>query len=185
MPAFDQVQLRTPRLTLRPLRAGDEPALFEMFSDPEVMRYWSTPPWSSIEVAHQLVARDAQALATGQHLRLGCERSEDGRLIGQCTLFNLVASCHRAEIGYGMARSAWGHGYMGEALDALLRYGFENLDLNRVEADIDPRNTRSAQSLLRLGFKHEGHLRERWVVDGEVSDSDLYGLLHREWVARA
>jgi len=184
MTAFYQVQLHTPRLTLRPLREGDAPALFEMFSDPGVMRYWSTPPWQSIDIAHQLVARDAQALAAGQHLRLGCERNEDGRLIGQCTLFNLVASCRRAEIGYGMARTAWGQGYMAEALDALLRYGFEQLDLNRVEADIDPRNLRSARSLTRLGFKHEGHLRERWIVDGEVSDSDLYGLLRGEWLAQ-
>lgn len=55
--------------------------------------------------------------------------------------------------------------------------------LNRIEADIDPRNLGSAASLECLGFVREGHLRERWVVDGEVSDSWLHGLLRRDWKA--
>ena len=55
---------------------------------------------------------------------------------------------------------------------------------NRLEADIDPRNVASARSLVRLGFRQEGHLRERWVVNGEVSDTDLYGLLRIDWAAR-
>ena len=65
------------------------------------------------------------------------------------------------------------------------QYGFDVLNLNRVEADIDPRNDSSAKSLLRLGFSKEGDLRERWIVDGEVSDTALFGLLQREWMARS
>ena len=73
---------------------------------------------------------------------------------------------------------------MHEALCALLDYGFGVLDLNRVEADIDPRNTGSERTLRRLGFQLEGTLRERWIVDGEVSDTGLSGLLRRDWLAR-
>jgi ribosomal-protein-alanine N-acetyltransferase len=61
---------------------------------------------------------------------------------------------------------------------------FAEFDLNRIEADIDPRNVASARSLERLGFRKEGRLRERWIVSGEVSDSDLYGLLRIDWLAR-
>jgi RimJ/RimL family protein N-acetyltransferase len=57
--------------------------------------------------------------------------------------------------------------------------------LNRVEADIDPRNHPSAKTLERLGFQKEGHLRERWIVNGEVSDTGLYGLLASDWRARS
>ncbi len=71
---------------------------------------------------------------------------------------------------------------MDEALRALLGHGFAELGLNRVEADIDPRNAASARSLERLGFKKEGHLRERWIVGDEVSDTATYGLLKSEWV---
>lgn len=87
----------------------------------------------------------------------------------------------RAEIGYALARAHWGHGYMGEALQALPGFAFTDLDLHRLEADIDPRNAASAAALARLGFIQEGLLRERWIVAGEISDSALYGLLRRDW----
>jgi len=73
---------------------------------------------------------------------------------------------------------------MHEAMQALLGYAFQALNLNRLEADIDPRNLASAKTLERLGFQKEGHLRERWIVNDEISDTALYGLLHRDWQAR-
>ena len=185
MPSFEALELRTPRLRLRPLRTGDAVALFAIFSDPQVMLYWSTPPWQSISEAQRLVERDAKAMAAGEYVRLGLERLDDGHLIGNCTLFDLQAQNRRAEIGYGLAAHAWGRGYMHEALQALLEYGFGQLGLNRVEADIDPRNLASARSLERLGFRKEGHLRERWIVNGVVSDTGLYGLLLSDWRKRA
>jgi RimJ/RimL family protein N-acetyltransferase len=73
---------------------------------------------------------------------------------------------------------------MHEALQALLEFGVGELDLNRIEADIDPRNSASARTLERLGFTKEGYLRERWIVGDEVSDTAIYGLLRREWRVR-
>ena len=183
MPEFSQLILTTERLTLRPLVASDAAALFAIFSDARVMRYWSSAPWSSIDKAHEMIAKDATALVAGEHLRLGMETVDGTRLIGHCSLFGFNAQCRRCDIGYGMAFDAWGHGYMHEALTAVLNYGFSELALNRVEADIDPRNVASANTLERLGFQNEGLLRERWVVDGEVSDSGIYGLLRRDWHA--
>jgi len=181
---FEGLTLRTARLLLRPLGPADATALFEAFSDPRVMRYWSTPPWPSIDSAHALVARDLKAMASGEYVRLGLERLQDGRLLGNCTLFALNSQCRRAELGYGLRHDAWGQGYMHEALVPLLAYGFGELGLNRIEADIDPRNRASARSLERLGFRLEGHLRERWIVGTEVSDSALYGLLAADWRER-
>ena len=57
---------------------------------------------------------------------------------------------------------------MHQTLQALLQYAFETLNLNRLEADIDPRNQASAKTLERLGFQKEGHLREQWIVNDEV-----------------
>ena len=131
-----------------------------------------------------MIAKDRKALAEGQYLRLGLERKEDGALIGACTLFALSAQSRRAELGYALASRDWGHGYMNEALEALLDFGFRELVLNRVEADIDPRNVASARSLERLGFEFEGFLRERWIVGDEVSDTAMYGLLQSEWARR-
>lgn len=179
--SFDQVILDTPRLHLRPLRVDDAAALFAAFSDPLVARYWSGVPWPSIDKAHELIAKDLKALPAGEYIRLGLERKDSGELIGMCNLFQLVMQCRRSELGYGMHRAHWGQGLMHEALSALLRYGFEQMDLNRVEADVDPRNTGSVRSLERLGFVLEGHLRERWIVECVKSDTSFYGLLHSDW----
>jgi RimJ/RimL family protein N-acetyltransferase len=179
--AFDQVRLVTPRLVLRPFVESDAEALFAIFSDPAVMRYMNSGAWASIEPAHEMIARDLRALPAGEFVRLGLTRKDTGALIGMCNLFQFNWQCRRCEIGYCLGRAHWGHGYMHEALTALIDYGFRELDLNRIEADVDPRNVGSVKSLERLGFVREGLLRERWIVEGEVSDSGMYGLLREEW----
>lgn len=184
MRTFEQVRLRASRTLLRPLTETDAQALLDIYSDPRVMTYWSSKPWTSIDQAHALIASDRKAMATGDYIRLGVERCTDAALLGNCTLFKLDAQSRRAETGYVLARHAWGQGYMHEAMTALLDFGFAALDLNRVEADIDPRNAPSARMLESLGFRREGYLRERWIVDGVVSDTALYGVLKREWRSR-
>jgi RimJ/RimL family protein N-acetyltransferase len=176
--------LATSRLTLRPLRDDDAASLFAIFSDPRVMRYWSSAPWSDVERARETIAADAAAMRAGDYVRLGLEARQTGELIGTCTLFNFMPQCRRGELGYALRSTQWGCGYMHEALTALLAFAFEALDLNRVEADVDPRNFASVKSLRRLGFREEGCLRERWIVAGEVSDSAFYGLLRRDWKQR-
>ena len=71
---------------------------------------------------------------------------------------------------------------MHEALVRFVGYAFDDLGLHRLEADIDPDNAASARSLRRLGFVREGLLRERWIVNDTISDSEMYGLLRHEWL---
>ncbi len=84
-------------------------------------------------------------------------------------------------VGYCFDDAAWGHGYATEAARALLRWAFDTLALNRVQAETDTRNVASARVLEKLGFVREGTLREDCVVNGEVSHSWVYGLIRREW----
>ncbi len=181
MPVFDAIPIQTDRLLLRPFRSSDAQDIFDMYSDPKVMRFWSSPPWESVERAHEVIERDIKAFQNGEHLCLVLERAEDSRLIGQCTLFKFSESCRRAEIGYCLASWTWGNGYMNEALRAIIHYGFERLNLNRIEADIDPLNEASVKTVERLGFVREGLLRERWIVNEQVSDSVIYGLIRKDW----
>lgn len=181
MPALEPVILTTPRLIVRPLTEDDVPALFDIFSHPEVMRYWSYPALTDMTQAQDMLQRIQADYRNGNSVRLGIERRSDGVLLGTCALFSFHAASHRAEIGYALGRPHWGAGYMHEALTALIDYAFTTLDLYRLEADIDPRNVGSARTLERLGFQKEGHLRERWIVNGEISDTVWYGLLRREW----
>jgi [ribosomal protein S5]-alanine N-acetyltransferase len=181
---FDDVVLRTPRLLLRPVGVGDEEAMFRIFSDPDVMRYWSWLPWTSMDEARSFVTREIAAMTAGEYVRWVVVRAADDVSIGMTTLFSISGQSRRAEIGYALERAAWGQGLMHEALLEVLRYAFEDLDLHRIEADIDPRNTASARSLERLGFVREGLLRDRWIVGDEISDSALYGLLRLDWERR-
>ena len=169
------------RVRLRQIEESDADALFAIHSDLEVARYQSKPAMTERAQAEELVARIRAGYEDGRSLQLGIERKEDGVLIGYCLLFNFHEESRRAEIGYGLGRPHWGRGYMHEALIALLEIAFGTLGLNRLEADIDPRNSPSARSLERLGFRKEGYLRERWIVNGEVSDTALFGLLRSEW----
>jgi ribosomal-protein-alanine N-acetyltransferase len=182
MPYFKT--LSTARLTLRPPRRGDEDDLFALHSDAAVMRYFSEPPWTDPARAGRNVEEDAAAFEREEYFRFAIVLNATQRLIGNCTLFALHPQNRRAEIGYALQSAHWGKGYMNEALGALLSYAFHELDLNRLEADIDPRNAASAHCLMRFGFSKEGLLRERWIVGGEVCDSELYGLLRRDWKLR-
>ena len=184
MTPLSDVTLQTARLTLRIPVASDAGAVFALRSDPVVQRYGSHPPWTDPAAAMAWIERNERGMAAGEHAQFAIERREDAVVVGTCTLYGIDAQCRRAEVGYALCVPAWGKGYANEAVTALLDWGFEHLDLNRVEADIDPRNTPSARTLERLGFVREGHLRERWIVAGEVSDSWLYGLLRSEWKAR-
>jgi len=181
MTSLAQVVLSTERLTLRFLSEADLAAIYDIFSHPEVMRYWSYPPWTDRSQAQEWLINVQEGYCTGDSLQLGIERRADHILLGTCTLFQFHVTSRRAEIGYALGHPYWGSGYMHEALQALLHYAFQRLDLNRLEADIDPRNKASARTLERLGFQKEGHLRERWIVNDEISDTDLYGLLRRDW----
>lgn len=146
------------------------------------MRYWDAPIWKGDERGHAMVARDL-AQTTRDYLRLGIESAVSGKLLGTCALWGINAQCRRAEIGYILDSRVWGQGYMREALSALLHYAFTKLDLNRIEADSDPRNERSTRLLVRFGFSQEGLFRERCIVEGEISDAAMYGLLRREWMS--
>ena len=179
MPTLTPVELLTPRLKLRWMDESDVEAHYAVFSDPEVARYWSSGPWTALDQSRDHIAATQAAYADGSGMRLGIELRESGALIGNASLHRFVDASRRCELGYALARAHWGCGYVSEALRALLDYGFTALDLNRVEADIDPRNAASARVLEKLGFRKEGFMPERWIVQGEPADTVYYGLLRR------
>lgn len=136
-----------------------------------------------MESAHAYIANDINAMESGEFVRFGLVKQDNAGLIGTCTLFHLDAQCRRAEIGYALLPEYWGRGYMQEALKPLIQFGFDELSLNRIEADVDPENFPSIKALERFGFQREGYLRERWIVNGVKADTVLLGLLLLDWKA--
>lgn len=173
--------LQTARLRLRPFDDADADDLYALQSDAQVLRYWDSPPWTDPERSKRFIAACRQMAEEGTGARVAVDRLSDGAFIGWITFNEWNPDFRSASLGYCFTASSWGHGYATEAAGALLQWAFDTLDLNRVQAEADTRNLGSARVLEKLGFVREGTLREDCIVNGDVSDSWVYGLLKREW----
>ncbi len=180
LPTIDAARVR-----LRWLTEADMDAIYAIFSDRVMMRFWATPAMNARSEAEEYLARIHAGFEGKTLFQWGVERKEDTRIIGSFTLFRLDAVNGRAEIGYGLGSEHWGKGYMNEALTAAIGFAFGELKLRRLEADVDPRNANSLRILAKMGFEREGLLRERWNVGGEIQDTVMLGLLSKEWRARS
>lgn len=175
-------RLEGPRVRLRALEPGDADALFALHSDPRVMRYWSYPAWTDVQQAVEHLARSERERSLRESWPWATTLRGDDTLVGTCTLFDIHREHLRGVIGYALSPALWGRGLAGEMVELALVHAFDRLGLERIEADIDPRNDGSCRLVERAGFKREGYLRERWRVGGGLQDTALYGLLRREFV---
>jgi RimJ/RimL family protein N-acetyltransferase len=173
--------LRTARLRLRPFSDADADALFALHSNAHVLRYWDAPPWSEPARAERFIETCRRLADEGSGVRPAIDRASAGAFIGWCSLTRWNPEHRSATLGYCLDDAAWGHGYATEAVGALLQWAFDTLDLNRVQAETDTRNAASARVLEKLGFVREGTLREDCIVNGDVSDTWVFGLLERDW----
>lgn len=174
--------LETERLRLRPFTDADADDLFALQSDADVLRYWDSPPWTDRTAVARFMAVCQQMADDGSGARVAIERASDQTFIGWCTFNSWNPEFRSASLGYCLNAAAWGRGYATEAARVLLQWAFDTLDLNRVQSETDTRNVASARVLEKLGFVLEGTLREDCIVNGDVSDTWVYGLLRRDWV---
>lgn len=115
--------------------------------------------------------------------RWGIQVKGQDSLAGSCGLFAWNRGWRKCALGYELNPQAQGKGYMHEALRACLAWGFEHMELNRVEAQVHPSNAASLRSVERLGFKQEGLLRQLGFWGGQYHDMHQYALLRQEWAA--
>lgn len=173
--------LGTERLQLRAQRISDAEAMYEIYSDAETMKYWSSEPMKGLDEAQKYVAQDLDAVNQGRAVIWSITEKNRDVAIGKCILFQFSESNRRAEVGYVLNRQYWGRGIMSEAMAAVIEYAFGDAGLHRLEADTDPDNAGSLKMLERLGFQREGLFRDRWFVYGVWQDSVMLGLLKTEW----
>ena len=169
-------RLETARLLLRKIVPSDAAALYAIFSDDEVTRYYDLGTMTDPADAETSVRRMAARHKHGQAIRWAIVRKQDRAFVGTCG-FHFQAAGFKAEIGYDLGREYWHQGYMSEALRAMLAYGFETLNLHRIEALVMPENEASAAVLRKLGFGEEGTLREYTFFKGHYHDLRLFSLL--------
>ncbi len=146
--------IETDRLTLRPWQDSDRRPFNAMGRDPEVMAHLG--PLQSQADTDAAIARLSAIQAQHGHTFWAIERRADARFLGFCGLKiapeNIPGIEGAIEIGWRLARDAWGAGYAREAAAASLAWGWDNLAVNRIIAITTPANTRSWGLMLRLGM---------------------------------
>jgi [ribosomal protein S5]-alanine N-acetyltransferase len=195
MPAdpFDSLDgfpvLTTERLLLRQVTLNDAEWYLAYFSKPEIVRGQGYAPPADLEAARgELTRYFIDSLAEHWGLRWGLALREQAveaaraPLIGSAGYYGFDPEAHVAELGADLSPEHWGRGLMSEALTAIIDFGFERLEVNRVQALILPHNVRSRRMVARLGFTEEGTLREHGLDEhGRPCDDVMYSLLRREW----
>jgi ribosomal-protein-alanine N-acetyltransferase len=181
----DNLLLETERLILRRLQPEDAPGLLALYAQPQVTEFTDIPLMKEEAEAHRWIEGLDALQRTGQGLRWGVFDRESGDLIGTVGFHHWDQTRRRAEVSYDLSPRWWGQGYMREALQAVLQFGFERLNLHRIEALVDPRDTRSQNLLYGLGFQMEGVLRDHDFLKGRFQDDMVFALLEGEWKKQA
>jgi ribosomal-protein-alanine N-acetyltransferase len=176
--------LTTERLVLRQFRPEDTEAVFAITSDPAVREVTGHEPHRSLDEAHQLAQRRQKLYEDREAIIWAVTLKGEDTVIGDCLFWNFGPDFHYAETGYELNSEYWRQGITTEAMKAVLAYGFTELDLHRIEAVVSAENQPSSSLLLKMGFKLEGTLRQRWFFRDRFIDEQYFGLLKDEWAKR-
>lgn len=170
--------LTTARLLLRPFVLGDAAQVHPLVSDYEIYRTTSNIPRPYDEgYAERWIATHADQFYTNQHVTLAITDAANSNILGAISL-GTNRTHQRAELGYWVGVPYWGKGYGSEAAQAIIRYGFEVLDLHKIMARHMAGNPASGRIMQKAGMQQEAVLREDILKDGVYHDVVVYGLIN-------
>lgn len=175
--------IETERLLLREYTPDDETAIHEFASDPLVPRYDSWGPNTAEEThGHVLRHMQEQQMWPRDDVTLAAHLRAERKVVGSVRLWTVDAQNRCAEIGYTFNRRYWNSGLATEAAWALLAVAFRVLNVHRVVATCDTRNTGSRRVMEKIGMRREGHFVRDKFQKGEWRDSFLYAILDEDWL---
>ncbi|MCR6110538.1 GNAT family N-acetyltransferase [Bacillus sp. A301a_S52] len=173
--------LETKRLLLRNIINEDAKNILHYMSDEDVMQYYGLAPFKSLNDALDEISWYQTLLNKKTGIRWGITLKEKGIIIGSCGFHNIVLQHSRAEIGFELSKEMWGKGIAHEAVEAIINYGFNQMDFQRIEALIEPPNLSSQRLVEKLGFMREGLLRNYEFTCGKFYDLYMYSLLKQDF----
>ena len=182
---FPMERLTTERLILRRMDMNDARDIFEYGRDREVARHVLWDAYISIAEARAYVRCMQRKYRIGDPASWCIELKGSGRVIGTIGYMWYNRDHNSAEVGYSLARDQWNKGIMTEALEEVIRYSFEELQIHRIEAQHETDNPASGKVMLKCGMQHEGTLRGRLLNKGRYVDVDIYSILRDEYRRRA
>lgn len=173
--------LESERIYLRQLTDSDVDFIFGHFSNPSVTEYlMDEPPLLEVSQAKAIIDFYKNPESKNRN-RWGIVRKSSNQLIGTIGYHKWVEKYQRAELGFDLGPEYWGQGIMAEAARVVIKFGFESMDLNRIDGLVYVQNARCLNLMHKLGFKIEGKLRDYFSFNGRFYDHFLLALLKREW----
>lgn len=168
--------LHTERLSLIEIQQGHLSDIFKLFGDEEVTQFYNLLPLKEKQEGQKLLDWFQSRYQESLGIRWGIALKGKSNIIGTVG-FNNYTKNHRANLGYDLQKEYWNNGYITEALKAIIDFGFNNLEINRIEAEVMQGNIASEKVLEKLGFKNEGILRQWMYWNGNHYDMTMFSLL--------
>ena len=174
-------ELATPRLRLRKLTMRDAGDIYRYSRDPEVARHVLWDAHRSIGESRAYLRYMIRRYRAHEPASWGIEYTANRQIIGTIGFMWIQQDNASAEVGYSLAREYWNRGLMTEALQAVIQYGFDGMNLNRIEAQHETTNPASGAVMRKCHMQKEGTLRSRLFNKGRYVDVDLYAILRRDF----
>jgi ribosomal-protein-alanine N-acetyltransferase len=174
-------ELESERLIFREVTSADVEEIFNIYSDSEVAKYDWYIPIATKDDALSIINRYSREFGNKEEITWGIARKSDNKIIGYCNLGSFNDESLRSEIGYGFNRNEWNKGYATEAIKVLVKFGFEIMDFNRIEATVTLGNDASVKALKKANFIQEGIVRERTIMKGKFEDDVILAILRKDY----
>ncbi len=176
-------ELITERLTLRQMLVLDTQDMYEYASRNDVTKYLTWYPHADKTYTKEYLQYLGGRYAAGMFYDWAIVYEPDCKMVGTCGFTSFNCASDSGEVGYVLNPEYWGKGIAGEALERVLRFGFEELNLHRIEAKFIKENERSRRLMERVGMTFEGYLREGMLVKGNYVTVGICSILASEWDA--
>jgi len=174
-PEFD-----SKRLHFRKIIPDDATEIFSIRSNDDVMRFMDVPGHYSVSDSEKLIRSVEDSYKNEKGINWAIIKKDSNSFIGYIGFIRIFSEHCRAEIGYALKPEYWGKGFMCEAINKIVKFGFEEMKLHSIEANVNPLNERSQKVLERVGFNKEAYFRENYLFDGKFLDSVIYSLLEKD-----
>ena len=173
--------LESNRLHLRKLELDDAREVQLIRSDEKVMIYMDSERQVTIQHSENFISNNLKMYEEKTGIFWAIIEKSTNKFLGDFAFFKIDHKNSRAEIGYTLKPEFWGKGFMKEAMQPIFNFGFNDLNLHSLEANINPENYKSRTILTKMGFQKEAYFRENYYYNGDYLDSEIYSLLKSEF----
>lgn len=174
-------EFETDQLRLRKIYPSDAKNIFLIRSNDDVMKFMDVARHNSKIDSEKLIRAIEDSYKNKTGINWAIIEKDSNYFVGYIGFIRIFSEHCRAEIGYALKPEYWGKGYMFETINKIVRFGFKEMNLHSIEANVNPLNERSQKVLERVGFKKEAYFRENYLFDGKFLDSVIYSLLEKDF----